>query len=170
MNFFQTLVVPFLVFWLIFFVAISVLVEFAQNYLYDETTPNAGFKVLLASALLAVVQTWARTSFETMFTSDFPWTVLQAIIWFVLFTLILRFHPVHALAVSLGAMIFLTGMSGLAYNSLSRRAAGGSAVQKREVSKPLRKSIGSNLPVAQATKEEGSSSEEKAETPTSAKP
>ena len=105
-----------------------------------------------------------------MFTSDFPWTVLQAIIWFVLFTLILRFHPVHALAVSLGAMIFLTGMSGLAYNSLSRRAAGGSAVQKREVSKPLRKSIGSNLPVAQATKEEGSSSEEKAETPTSAKP
>jgi len=159
MSILNTLVFPFLVYWLIFFVALSVLVEYVQNYLYDEATPNSGFKALLASALLAAVQTWAGTSFDTMLTSDLPWTVLQGIIWFVVFTLILRFHPWHALAVGLGAMLFLTGMSSLAYNSLSQRAAGGSPVQKREVSKPLRKSIGNNLPVGPAAKGEDQAAE-----------
>ena len=56
MNVFSTAIVPFLVFWLIFFVAISLAVEFLQTYLYDEKTPNSGLKVLLASAVLAVVQ------------------------------------------------------------------------------------------------------------------
>jgi hypothetical protein len=149
MNLFLSLFVPFLVHWLVFFAAIYIIVEYGQTYFYDETTPNAGLKVLFASVLLAALQTWARTSYDTMFTGEIAKTVLQAIVWFTVFTLILRFHPPHALAISLVSMILLTGAANLASSSLSGRAGGGRS-DNRPASRPLRKSIGSSVPAAPA--------------------
>lgn len=116
---------PFLFNWLILFVACFILVEFAQKYLYDEVTPSAGLKILGGSAVLALLLTWTRTSFDTMFTTDIAWTVLQGIVWFGVFTLVYRFHPVHAAAIGIVSMLLLSGTANLALDSMmvSRRGA-----------------------------------------------
>jgi hypothetical protein len=151
MNVVLPLIVPFVVQWLMFFAAIYMVVEYGQTYLYDETTPNMGLKVLIASVLLAAVQTWARTAYETMFTSEIAKTLLQAIVWFAVFTLVLRFHPPHALAIGLVAMVLLTGAANLAATSLSGRPGSSAPTSSRAASKPLRKSIGTSIPNAPAT-------------------
>ena len=58
-----------------------------------------------------------------MFTSEVSWTVLQGILWFLVFTFILQFHPQHAAAIGLVAMLIFTGTATLALDSMmtSRR-------------------------------------------------
>ena len=41
----STLIWPFLLYWLVMFVACFVVVEVAQDQLYDQVTPRAGLKV-----------------------------------------------------------------------------------------------------------------------------
>src|SRR4051812_41439532 len=102
---------PFLIYWLVLFVACYSIVEFAQDQFYDEVTPRAGLKVTLGSLVLALLLTKLRTSYDTMFTTDIAWTVLQAIVWFVVFTLVFQFHPQHAAAIGIGAMLLVCGMA-----------------------------------------------------------
>ena len=40
-------------------------------------------------------------SFESMFTTNIVWTVLQGIVWFGVFILIYQFHPWHALGLGI---------------------------------------------------------------------
>ena len=84
-----------MIYWLAAFVGCFVVVEMAQDQLYDEVTPRAGLKVVGRIAHLGGVMTYFHPSFETMFTSDILYTVLQGIVWFGVFTLILQFHPWH---------------------------------------------------------------------------
>jgi hypothetical protein len=142
MNVLTSILLPFLVTWLVYFVAIYALVEFGQNYLYDETTPGAGLKVAIASFVLALVQAWARTSFDTMFTSELPKTMLQGIVWFVVFTLVLRFHPPHAFGIGLVAMLLLAGASTLVSNSMLQ-VGPGAVPSRSEPRKPVRRSFSS---------------------------
>ena len=44
-----TYVWPLLIYWLLLFVACYIVVEYGQNYLYDEPTPNVALKVALGS-------------------------------------------------------------------------------------------------------------------------
>ena len=129
----------FIVYWLILFVACYAVTEYAQNYLYDETTPAVGPKLLLGTSLLAVLATWLRPSYDTMFTSEIAWTVLQGVGWFLVFMLILGFHPPHALGLGLATMVLAAGMATLAADSLT---GDGPTVARREIrppSKPLRR-------------------------------
>ena len=57
------------------------MVEFGQNFFYDEATPGVALKVAIGSFLLAAMLSWTRSDFATMFTSDFYKTALQAIVW-----------------------------------------------------------------------------------------
>ncbi|WP_406695430.1 hypothetical protein V5E97_30845 [Singulisphaera sp. Ch08] len=109
---------PLLIYWLAMFIASYMIVEFGQDFFYDEVTPRAGLKVGLGSFLLAALLTWLRPSYDTMFTSDLPWTVLQAIVWFAVFTLIYQFHPQHALAIGTVALLLIPGVATMGVQSL----------------------------------------------------
>ena len=52
-----------------------------------------------------------RRSYDSMFTSNFAWTVLQGIVWFGVFTLIFQFHPWHALGLGLVTMVLVSGLA-----------------------------------------------------------
>ncbi len=110
----STFIWPFLIYWLVMFVACFVVVEVGQDQLYDQVTPRAGLKVASGSLLIALLLTWLRVrgepvSYESMFTTNFAWTVLQGIVWFGVFTLIFQFHPWHALGLGLITMVLVTG-------------------------------------------------------------
>lgn len=126
-------------YWLLLFVACFAVVEFGQNYLYDETTPSAGLKVAAGSAVIALVLTWARTEFQTMFTSDLGKTVVLGIVAFAVFTLILRFQPWHALPIGLLSVLLISGTATMGVQSFANRNRPiESAV--RPQSKPIRRS------------------------------
>lgn len=109
---------PLLIYWLAMFIACYIIVEFGQDFFYDEVTPRAGLKVGLGSLVMAGLLTWLRPSFDTMFTSDLPWTVLQGIVWFGVFTLIFQFHPQHALPIGIAALLLIPGVATMGVESI----------------------------------------------------
>ena len=121
MSAFLALFLPFLFYWLILFVVCFAVVEFGQTYLYDETTPSAGMKVALGSAILALVLTWTRTEFMTMFTGDLGKTVVLAIVSFVVFTLAFRFQPWHALPIGIISVLLISGTATMGVQSFTNR-------------------------------------------------
>jgi hypothetical protein len=109
-----TLIWTLLIYWLVLFVACFVVVEVGHDQLYDEVTPHAGLKVAGGSLLIALVLTILKAkglpaSYESMFTTNFAWTVLQGIVWFGVFTLIFQFHPWHGLGLGIATMLLVTG-------------------------------------------------------------
>lgn len=130
-----------LIYWLVFFVACYSVVEVMQDQLYDEVTPRSGLKVAGGSLVLALLAAWLRPSFETMFTADIAWTVLQAIVWFAVFTLAFQFHPPHALGLGLVTMVLVSGLASLGVESLTRRSKTVAPVQARPSNEPIRKSL-----------------------------
>jgi hypothetical protein len=115
-----TYIVPFLAYWLILFVGCYVVVEYSQNYLYDEATPAIGLKLALGTAILAGLLMWTRTSFDTMFVTELPKTVLTGIVWFAVFTLIFRFQPQHGAVLGIVTMVLFTGVATLGVDSLTK--------------------------------------------------
>ena len=111
---------PLLIYWLVMFVACYIIVEVAQDQLYDEVTPYSGAKVAAASLILAAMLTWLHPTYESMFTSGFMWTILQGIVWFVVFTLILQFHPWHALGLGIATMLIVTGVATMGVDSMTK--------------------------------------------------
>jgi hypothetical protein len=146
---------PLLIYWLAMFIACYTIVEVGQDFFYDEVTPRAGTKVALGSFLLAVLLTWLRPSFDTMFTSDLPWTVLQGIIWFGVFTLIFQFHPTHALAIGTVALLLLPGIATMGVESLTRPTPAMTPARTLQHPKAVRRSLGPSgaAPPAQAPTE-----------------
>ena len=141
------LIWPFLIYWLVLFVACFVVVEIGQDQLYDEVTPRAGLKVLSGSLLIAVLLTAApgydhAASFDSMFTTNIGWTLLQGVVWFVVFTLILQFHPWHALGLGIATMLLVSGLATMGVESLlSRPAATSAAARRFTPSEPVRQSL-----------------------------
>jgi hypothetical protein len=142
---FVTTILPFLVYWLVLYVACYVILEFGQSYLYDEVTPGMPWKVAVGTLIFALLLTWRRTSFDSLFTTDLPMSALQAIVWFVVFTLVFRFHPQHAVGIALVAFFILSGAATLAINSMTG-VNPGRASSARAPSKPIRRSLGPSLP------------------------
>ena len=146
---------PFLIYWLVLFVACFIVVEIGQDQLYDEVTPRAGLKVLAGSLLIAVLLTALRrydhaASFDSMFTTNIGWTLLQGVVWFVVFTLILQFHPWHALGLGIATMLLVSGLATMGVESLlSRPAATSAAARRFAPSEPVRQSLAPNAGAGQ---------------------
>lgn len=115
-----TTIVAFLVYWAIFFVANLSAIEIGHDQFYDEVTPHSALKAAAGSALLAILGAWCRPSFETMFTNDLAWTVLQGMAWFFVFLFLYSFHPWHALGISLVTMVMVAGLATLGVDSMTR--------------------------------------------------
>ena len=131
----MTLVWTLLIYWLVVFVGCFVVVEIGQDQLYDQVTPRAGLKVLAGSLLIAMLLTWFKyrntpASFESMFTTNIAWTVLQGIVWFSVFTLIFQFHPWHALGLGLVTMLMVSGLATMGVDSILNRPAPGSVAAR----------------------------------------
>jgi len=141
------LVWPFLIYWLVLFVACFVVVEIGQDQLYDEVTPRAGLKVAAGSLVIAVLMTALRAkgfaaSFDSMFTSNIASTLLQGVVWFVVFTLIFQFHPWHALGLGVVTMLLVSGLATMGVDSILLRPAPTSAAARPFVpSEPVRQSL-----------------------------
>jgi hypothetical protein len=142
-----SLIWPLLIYWLVMFVACFVVVEIGQDQLYDEVTPRAGLKVAAGSLLIAVLLTALRAygfaaSFESMFTSNIAWTLLQGVVWFAVFTLIFQFHPWHALGLGIATMLMVSGLATMGVESiLSRPAPTSAAARPFTPSKPVRQAL-----------------------------
>ncbi len=141
-----TLILPLLIYWLVLFVACFVVVEIGHDQLYDEVTPHAGIKVLGGSLVIAAVLTTLRAkglpaSYESMFTTNIIWTVLQGMVWVGVFMLIFQFHPWHALGIGLATMLLVTGLATMGVESLLSRP-----VPTTQSTRPLL----SNQPVRQS--------------------
>ncbi len=137
---------PLLIYWLVYYVACYSACEVGQDQFYDEVTPHVGLKVALASFILAALATWLQPSYFSMFTNNFAWTVLQAIVWFGVFVLILQFHPWHALAISLVCMVLVSGLATMGVESLTKTGPNLPG-RTRTNNLPVRKSLnGTTLP------------------------
>lgn len=135
----------FALYWIILFVVCFAVVEYGQNYFYDEATPSAGLKVAAGSAILAALLTWTRTEFHTMFTADLLRTILLAIVAFGVFTLIFQFQPWHALPIGLVSVLLISGTATMAVQSFSDRNRP-LASEGRAAAKPLRGTTKVNPP------------------------
>jgi hypothetical protein len=140
-----------LIYWLVYFVACYFVLEKTQDLLYDEVTPHSGLKVAGGTLLLAALAARFQSSFLTMFTSDIGWTVLQAIVWFLVFTFVFQFHPPHALGLSLVTMVLVSGLASLGVESLMKPSRTVSPAQARPTSEPRRGSLNA-LPKAATEK------------------
>ena len=143
-----TLFFTFAIYWLVAFVGCFTAVEIAQDALYDEVTPKAGLKVTLASVVLALVMTYFHPSFETMFTANIMWTVLQAIAWFGVFMLVLQFHPWHAFGLGVLMMCLVAPLATMGVDSMLapdaqvRRVRAGTSA----ATQPVRESLSPRAP------------------------
>jgi hypothetical protein len=126
-------------YWLIVFVICFVVSEYSQKYLYDETTPNLGLKLAAGTFILAALLTTFRSSYDTMFTAAIHWSLLQGIVWFLVFMFIFRFHPKHALSLGVATFLLAGGLATLGIDSLSGNAPTGFTPEIRKPNKPLRR-------------------------------
>jgi hypothetical protein len=140
MSTFWSLVVPFLVSWLLIYVASYLVTEFVQNYLYDEATKGLAWRVAIGSALLAAIQTWARPSFVTMFTDSLGSTFFQALAWAVVFIFLYRFQPLHGAVTGVALMLAIAGTATLAVDSLL--SSGRPRAEVRRTAAPVRRAAG----------------------------
>jgi hypothetical protein len=136
-----------LIYWLVMFVACFVVVEVGHDQLYDEVTPHAGLKVAGGSLLIALLLTWLKAkdlpaSYESMFTTNIAWTVLQGLVWFGVFTLIYQFHPWHALGLGIVTMLLVTGLATMGVDSvLTKSLATPAAARATVSSQPVRQAL-----------------------------
>jgi hypothetical protein len=137
---------PLFIYWLVMFVTCYTVVEVAQDQLYDEVTPRVGLKVLIGSLILAGLLTWLHPSFDTMFTNNIVWTVLQGIVWFAVFTLIFQFHPPHAAALGILTMLVVPGAATLGVDSIMKPTPRVASTNSLVPPKPVRQGIGAPPP------------------------
>ncbi len=152
----MTLVWPLLIYWLVLFVVCFMLVEIGHDQLYDQATPRAGWKVAGGSLALAALLTALRAygfpaSFESMFTTNIGWTVLQGVVWFLVFMFIFQFHPWHALGLGVVTMILVSGLATMGVDSvLANKREVSAAVRTPVTSEPVRQSLGPGKAAAPA--------------------
>ena len=138
-----------LIYWLVLFVASFVIVEIGHDQLYDEVTPRAGLKVAAGSLLLAALLTALRAygfpaSFESMFTTNIGWTLLQGVVWFLVFMFVFQFHPWHALGLGVVTMILISGLATMGVESvLAKKRDVTNATRPFVPTEPVRQSLGS---------------------------
>jgi hypothetical protein len=114
-----TLVWSFLIYLVIQFVTSYIVVEYGQNYLYDEVTPGTPTRVGIGALILAIVLTWTKTNVATMFTSEIALTVLLAIVWVGIYILLYRFQPWHGFGLAMATLLIFAGLSTLVVDSLT---------------------------------------------------
>jgi len=142
----SAIVWPFLIYWLALFVACYTVCEVGQDQFYDEVTPHIGLKVAAGSLILAALTTWLKPSYESIFTSNIAFTLLQLLVWVAVFILIFQFHPPHALALAPITMILVVGLATMGVESLTKRGPAVPTARARTNNVPIRGSLNGTAP------------------------
>jgi hypothetical protein len=137
---------PFLIYWLVMFVLSYIAVEIGQDQLYDEVTPMSGLKVGAGSCLLAAMLTYFHPTFDSMFTANIAWTLLQLLVWVGVFTFIYQFHPPHAAAIAIPLMLITSGFATMGVESVLKPTPTLRPVRSMSESKAVRKSLATPPP------------------------
>ena len=145
MAMFVSILAPFLFYWLLTFIACLAVVEFGQNYLYDETTPGAALKVAAGSAVLAAIATWSRPVYTTMLTADLGKTVVLGVVAFLIFLFVFRFQPWHSLPIGVITTLMIVGIATMGVESFANRNRP-AASSSRTPTGPLRRATGTSQP------------------------
>lgn len=155
------LIGTFLIYWLVAFVGCFVIVEIAQDQLYDQLTPRAGLKVTLAAAVLAVLMSYYHPSFESMFTTNILYTIFQGVVWSLVFMFILQFHPWHALGLGLATMLLVSGLATMGVDAMLQPKPQVALRPAGAVNKPVRGSLTAPAPPAPKPEAAAPAAEEK---------
>ena len=154
----MTIVWPLLIYWLVLFVVCFVLVEIGHDQLYDEVPKYAGWRVAGGSLVLAGLLTGLRAygfpaSFESMFTTNIGWTLLQGVVWFLVFMFVFQFHPWHALGLGVAAMVLVSGLATMGVESVLAKSRDVSAASRPFIAnEPVRQSLGPGAAAKEAEK------------------
>ncbi len=140
----------FLIYWMVFFAACMFVVELMQDWFYDEVTPHSGWKVSGGTIIFALMATWLKPSFDTMFTNEVHWTLLQALVWVIVFALVFQFHPWHAVGLALVTMAMVCGLATMGVESLTKPSRTIAPIPSRPINEPLRAPL--NAPPKPASK------------------
>lgn len=140
----SALIVPFLMYWLFLFIALYMVAEYGQYYIFESALPYNAPRALAGGFILALILLWTRTSFDTMLTSGIGTTVIQGIAWFLVFTFVLQFPPVYGAALGVATMLLIPGLATMAVDSLSRPVLKDGPTLSRP-SQPLRKAVGPGM-------------------------
>ena len=152
-----TIVWPLLIYWLVLFVVCFVLVEIGHDQLYDEVAKHAGLRVAGGSLLLAALLTGLRafgfpSSFDSMFTTNIGWTLLQGVVWFLVFMFVFQFHPWHALGLGVATMLLVSGLATMGVDSLlAKKRDVSTATRPFITNDPVRQSLGTKAAAPSAT-------------------
>ena len=68
-------------------------------------------------------------------------TIFQAIVWFAVFTLILQFHPWHALGLGIATMLLVQGLATMGVSSMPAPTPATANTTAVVVNKPVRQSL-----------------------------
>lgn len=131
-----------LIYWLVLFAACWMVMEFGQKHYYDEVTPYGPLKAAGATLALAAGLAWWHPSSIDMLTGEIYGTALLGIAAFVLFVVVLQFHPPHALLLGPAIVILVAIASAMAVESIEKS---GGAPRERPVppsQRTVRKSAG----------------------------
>jgi hypothetical protein len=78
-----------------------------------------------------------------MFTTNIGWTLLQGVVWFLVFMFVLQFHPWHALGLGVIAMVLVSGLATMGVESvLAKRRDVSNATRAFVPTEPVRQSLG----------------------------
>lgn len=146
----SALIVPLLVYWLAFFVTCYFVNETFQDQLYDEIPKYLGYRVAVGSLILALLAAWFHPSFDTLFTSNIGWTVLQAMAWVAVFVLIFQFHPWHGVAIGLFTMLIIPGVTTLGVDNIMTPSKVVAPIETKG-RPPVRKSLNPTEPTPKPT-------------------
>ena len=138
-------ILPFVFYWLLLFAVCFIAVEYGQTYFYDEATPSAALKVTLGSAILAIILTVTRPSYDKMITSNIlersSWRSRRSWCSHSCF----GSTPWHGAALGIGSILLLAGMATMALESFQNRNVQPSMITKYP-SKPIRQKVGGPPP------------------------
>jgi hypothetical protein len=76
-----------------------------------------------------------------MFTTNILNTVFQCVVWFLVFMLILQFHPWHALGLGVATMIMVSGLATMGVDAMLNPKPQVASRPAAAVNKPVRSSL-----------------------------
>ena len=102
-----------------------------------------GGSFLLAALLTALRAYGFPASFESMFTTNIGWTLLQGVVWFLVFMFVFQFHPWHALGLGVVTMVLVSGLATMGVESvLAKKRDVSNATRPFVPTEPVRQSLG----------------------------
>ena len=96
--------------WIMIWLIVYVVSDSAQAYLYNEAAEGLWWRTLAMAAPAGMLLVWFPCRLDTMFTEYILASILQPIIWWLLFEYLCGFHRPHAICFAL-AMFFLFGFA-----------------------------------------------------------